>query len=134
MSFWSMSVSGGIFILAIVIIRSLFADKLPGKVFQVLWFAAVLRLLLPFSIPSAFSIYSLAADYIPISYNYAEKSVFDILPFLKQGQTDSQEETEEGTSYGQLAEGRMVLARLQRNINLMISRQRQRIWQSRKNP
>ena len=105
MSFWSMSVSGGIFILAIVIIRSLFADKLPGKVFQVLWFAAVLRLLLPFSIPSAFSIYSLAADYIPISYNYAEKSVFDILPFLKQGQTDSQEETEEWTSYGQLAEG-----------------------------
>lgn len=105
MSFWSMSVSGGIFILAIVLIRSLFADKLPGKVFQVLWFAAVLRLLLPFSIPSAFSIYSLMADYIPISYSHAEKSVFDILPFLKQGQTDSQEETEEGTSYGQLAEG-----------------------------
>ena len=55
MSFWSMSVSGGIFILAIVIIRSLFADKLPGKVFQVLWLAAVLRLMIPFSIPSAFS-------------------------------------------------------------------------------
>lgn len=104
MSFWSMSVSGGVFILAIVIVRSLFADKLPGKVFQILWFAAVLRLLLPFSIPSAFSIYSLAADYIPISYNHAEKSISEMLPFLKQGQTDSQKEAEEWNSYAQLAE------------------------------
>ncbi len=104
MSFWSMSVSGGVFILAIVIVRSLFADKLPGKVFQVLWFAAVLRLLLPFSIPSAFSIYSLAADYIPISYNHAEKSISEMLPFLKQRQTDSQKEAEEWNSYAQLAE------------------------------
>ena len=104
MSFWSMSVSGGIFILAIVIIRSLFADKLPGKVFQVLWLAAVLRLMIPFSIPSAFSIYSLAADYIPISYNHAEKSISEMLPFLKQRQTDSQKEAEEWNSYAQLAE------------------------------
>ena len=104
MSFWSMSVSGGIFILAIAIIRSLFKDKLPGRVFQILWFAAVLRLLLPFSIPSVFSIYSLAADYIPISYSSAQKGIFDMLPFLKQGWADSQEAAGEGNSYGQLTE------------------------------
>lgn len=69
MSFWSMSVSGGIFILAIAIIRSLFANKLPGRVFQILWFTAILRLLIPFSVPSVFSIYSLVADYIPVSDN-----------------------------------------------------------------
>ena len=75
MSFWSMSVSGGIFILAIVIIRSLFADKLPGKVFQVLWLAAVLRLMIPFSIPSAFSIYSLAAEYTDFIQPCREKHI-----------------------------------------------------------
>lgn len=60
MNLWSMSVSGGIFIIAIVVVRSLLRNRLPGKVFQVLWFAVFLRLMVPFSIPCPFSVYSLA--------------------------------------------------------------------------
>lgn len=60
MNLWSMSVSGGIFIIAIVVVRSLLRNRLPGKMFQVLWFAVFLRLMVPFSIPCPFSVYSLA--------------------------------------------------------------------------
>lgn len=60
MGLWDMSVSGGIFIVAIIVFRSLFRKRLSVKVFQLLWVAAFLRLMLPFSIPFPFSIYSLA--------------------------------------------------------------------------
>ncbi len=60
MNLWSMSVSGGIFILAIVAVRSLLQNRLPGKVFQALWFAVFLRLMIPFSIPCPCSVYTLA--------------------------------------------------------------------------
>lgn len=64
MSLWNMSISGGVLIAVIVILRSLFRNRLPGKVFQVLWLAAFLRLMIPFTIPSQFSIYSLAEMYM----------------------------------------------------------------------
>lgn len=64
MSLWNMSISGGVLIAVIVILRSLFRNSLPGKVFQVLWLAAFLRLMLPFAIPCPFSVYSLAETYM----------------------------------------------------------------------
>lgn len=64
MNLWNMSISGGILIVVIVILRSLFRNQLPGKVFQVLWLAAFLRLMIPFAIPWQFSIYSLAEKYM----------------------------------------------------------------------
>lgn len=60
MSLWEMSICGGIFIAAIIIIRGLFRKRFPGKVFQVLWLAAILRLLVPFAVPWQYSVYSLA--------------------------------------------------------------------------
>lgn len=59
MSLLQMSLSGGVMILAIIIIRALTINKLPKKVFLILWGIALLRLVLPFSFSSAFSIYSL---------------------------------------------------------------------------
>lgn len=59
MSLWSMSISGGIFIAAVIIVRGLLRKRLPGIVFQVLWLAVLLRLMVPFSIPCRFSIYTL---------------------------------------------------------------------------
>ena len=58
MSLQQMSISGAVLILAIAVLRAAFLNKLPKKTFLALWEIAVLRLLLPFSIPSPFSVYS----------------------------------------------------------------------------
>lgn len=59
MSLLQMGLSGSIIILVIVGLRMLLLNKLPKKMFLVLWWIALLRLLLPVSLPSSFSIYSL---------------------------------------------------------------------------
>lgn len=64
MSLWEMSICGGVLIAVIMIIRGLFRRQFPGKVFQILWFAAILRLLAPFTIPWQYSVYTLAEHWI----------------------------------------------------------------------
>ncbi len=65
MSLFQMSFAGAMMILAIIVIRALTISLLPKKTFLVLWGIAVMRLLLPFSIPSAFSVYSLIGNHVP---------------------------------------------------------------------
>ncbi len=60
LSFIEMSVYGGIMIAAIVVIRALLISKLPKRAFVILWLAAMLRLMLPFELPFAGSVYTLA--------------------------------------------------------------------------
>lgn len=59
MSLLQMSVSAGVMIAVITIIRALTISRLPKKTFSVLWWIVLARLLVPFSWPSPFSIYSL---------------------------------------------------------------------------
>ena len=59
MNLLQMSFSGAAFIAAVVIIRAMAINKLPKKTFLVLWKLVILRLLIPFSIPSMFSVYTL---------------------------------------------------------------------------
>lgn len=59
MSLLQRSVSGAIFIIAIVVIRAIAINKLPKRTFTVLWALALFRLLVPFSIPSIFSVHTL---------------------------------------------------------------------------
>lgn len=59
MSLLKMSFSGALLILVIVILRALFVNKLPKKTFMVLWGIVLLRLMVPFSVPSPVSAYSL---------------------------------------------------------------------------
>ena len=59
MSLLQMSFTGAILILVIVVIRMIAIHRLPKKTFLVLWIIALARLLLPFSVPSPFSVYSL---------------------------------------------------------------------------
>lgn len=59
MSLLQMSTSGAILILAVVVIRAIAIHRLPKKTFLVLWGIVLLRLLIPFSIPSMFSVYSI---------------------------------------------------------------------------
>ncbi len=58
MSLLQMSFYGAILILVIIFIRTLMIHKLPKRFFLLLWSIALLRLLVPFEIPSAFSVYS----------------------------------------------------------------------------
>lgn len=59
MNLMQMSLSAAAMILAIIVLRALTIEKLPKKTFVVLWWVVLLRLVVPFSIPSALSIYSL---------------------------------------------------------------------------
>ena len=65
MSLLQMSFSGGILILAIIVIRALAINVLSKKTFNALWGISVVRLMIPFSIPSAFSVYSLIGSHAP---------------------------------------------------------------------
>lgn len=62
MNLLQMSFSGGILILVIVLIRTIAGSRLPKRAFLALWAVALLRLLIPFSLPSAFSFYSLVGQ------------------------------------------------------------------------
>lgn len=59
MSLLQMSIAGAVMILAIVVIRALAVNRLPKKTFLALWGVVLLRLFIPFSMPSVVSIYSL---------------------------------------------------------------------------
>lgn len=74
MSFLQMSISGAILICAIIIVRAVAINKLPKKTFIILWAAALLRLLFPISLPSVFSIYSLA------NYSIHHDTIVELLP------------------------------------------------------
>lgn len=58
MSLLQVSVSGGIMVIVITLIRALAINHLPKKTFLIMWGIVLLRLLLPFSFPSSLSIYS----------------------------------------------------------------------------
>ena len=54
-----MSFKGSVLIIAVVVVRAVLIHKIPKKTFLILWEIAFLRLLIPFSIPFVFSIYTL---------------------------------------------------------------------------
>lgn len=62
MTLLQMSLYGAVMIFAIIIIRAITIHKLPKRVFLLLWSIALLRLLVPFEISSAFSVYSLLPE------------------------------------------------------------------------
>ena len=60
LSLLELSLTGGVFILAVVVVRALAMNRLPRQAFLLLWAVALARLLLPFSSPSPTSLYSAA--------------------------------------------------------------------------
>ena len=63
MNLLQMSLSGGVMILAVICIRALAINRVPKKTFLVLWGLVLARLLVPFSVPSGWSIYTLLHRY-----------------------------------------------------------------------
>ena len=80
MNFLQMSVTGGVMILVITVIRSLSMNHVPKKTFLVLWAAALLRMLLPVSLPSVLSIYSLMGQKASTAMKNVPAAAFPILP------------------------------------------------------
>lgn len=59
MSLIEMSVSGAVMILVIAVVRAVALNKLPKRTFLALWGIALVRLMLPYTLPSQVSVYSL---------------------------------------------------------------------------
>lgn len=85
MSLWQMSFSGAVLILVITAIRAAAMDKLSKQTFLVLWGLVLIRLLIPFSIPSPVSVYSLVDESV-----YADAlegaAIADVLPMVPEAQ------------------------------------------------
>lgn len=69
MSLVQMTLSGGAFILFIVVVRALALHRLPKGAFLALWEMAALRLLLPFTIPLPSSLFA-PAKHLPVVGDY----------------------------------------------------------------
>lgn len=59
MSLIEMSVAGAVMILVIAVVRAVALNKLPKRTFLALWGIALVRLMLPYTLPSQVSVYSL---------------------------------------------------------------------------
>ncbi len=81
MSLLEMSFSASVIIIVVIVFRLLWIHKLPKKVFLILWLVALLRLLVPFSIPSIFSIYSVLSQNSFIMNQIEDTSFINFLPF-----------------------------------------------------
>ena len=95
MSLIQMSLSAALMIVAIIILRALTIERFPKKTFLVLWWIALLRLLIPFSIPSVMSFYSWFDPNLPavVEQSSAMESTFE--PVLN----DSSETMENTTQF-----------------------------------
>lgn len=73
MSLIQMSLSGAIMIFVIMIVRKIGLNRLPKKTFVLLWGIVLLRLLIPFSIPSPISVYSFLENQVFIQQEETER-------------------------------------------------------------
>lgn len=82
MNLLQMSLSGAVLIAVIALIRTLFINRFPKGFFLSLWGIALVRLILPFSIPSAFSVYSLFGRNEKVQDVITESPLATALPLL----------------------------------------------------
>lgn len=86
MDLLQMSFAGGVMILAVIVIRALAINLLPKKTFEVLWGIVVVRLLIPFSVPSTFSVYSLLGGHASSIDAAKDSQAIGMLPAETTGQ------------------------------------------------
>ncbi|MDE7300513.1 MAG: hypothetical protein K2N94_17100, partial [Lachnospiraceae bacterium] len=61
------SAAAAVLIMVIIVLRALAVNRLPKAAFRALWLIAVMRLLLPFSVPSPFSLYSWGGRFVNLA-------------------------------------------------------------------
>ena len=81
MTLLKLSISGGILILLIIVLRFCVMNKLPKKVFMLLWDIVLLRLLVPFYFPVSY-------HFVPKGREMAESKVYSG-KFVMQGKVKS---------------------------------------------
>ncbi len=86
MNLLQMSFSGAILILAVIVVRTISINKLPKITFLVLWGIVLLRLLIPFSVHSMLSVYSLVNRSMPVSEIVSDMPVSDYTPTVQPAQ------------------------------------------------
>ena len=86
MSLLHMSFAGAVMILAVTVIRALVIYRVPKKTFMVLWGITLARLLIPFSAPSAFSVYTFWGKKEPVISNVGDTAVTTFGPAIQEGQ------------------------------------------------
>lgn len=82
MTLMQMSLSGAVMILVIAALRCLFLNTLPKQTFPVLWWIALARLLLPYTLPSRLSIYSIINRSEPVHQEAAKLPAVLFTPTL----------------------------------------------------
>lgn len=80
MTFMQMSFAGAVMILVISLIRMIAVNKLPKRVFLIFWGVALLRLLLPISVSSVFSIYTIANQNETVQEVMNDSPIADLIP------------------------------------------------------
>lgn len=94
MGLLQMSFSGAVLILAIVVIRTFTINHLPKRTFLILWGVVLLRLLVPFSVPSGLSVYSLI-DRNTDTNMFTGTQMNNILSNMPSGQVEPPKPTQE---------------------------------------
>lgn len=94
MSLLQMSLSGSVMILAVMLARAFAVNRLPKRTFLILWGIILLRLLIPFSISSPLSAYSMLNQHRPTVGGTLQSGLAAALPFpppaaLPAGETAS---------------------------------------------
>lgn len=69
MNLLQMTFSGAVLILVIAVIRAVAINRLPKKTFLILWGIVLLRLLIPYSVPSALSVYTWVSPKVLVGGN-----------------------------------------------------------------
>lgn len=80
MNLVQMSFTASVLILVTMIIRSLLARSMPKKTFIALWAVVLIRLLIPYTISSPLSVYSIINNNPGAAKVIAETSLANILP------------------------------------------------------
>ncbi len=99
MSVLEMTLTGGVMALVITGLRAILLNKLPKRTFVFLWEIAMLRLVLPISIPavtSVYSLFSLLSNSVTTAQTVPETTVTNI-PMISNGVT--QEDLQAAESY-----------------------------------
>lgn len=81
MKFLQMSITSGIMIMMIILVRTWTINRLPKKTFLALWGVTLFRLLIPISFPSPFSVYSLA-NQSKVTRYMENTGTFNLLPMI----------------------------------------------------
>ncbi len=73
-----MSLSGALIILTVLVIRALAIHRLPKRLFPALWGVALVRLLIPFELPSRLSLFALLRR-APVAHDGSARAIAPVL-------------------------------------------------------